>query len=96
MGEPITTAALFGLAIALVEIIKKLVEKLTAKKEDENGPSLASVDRKVDACAAALVQVSNSQERICDTLDRIENRLERVSDATAETRLRLLDGRNNH
>lgn len=86
MGEPLTTGAVFALCIALVEIIKKLIEKKFSARENESETKTAS----------ALVSLAASQERICTTLDRMEARLEKTSDAVAETKFKVFNGHHNN
>lgn len=91
MGEPITTGAMIALAMGLVKVVEKLVEvigkKMVPEKEDAGTSRL---EQRIDAFAEHMAAIASSLERSNETLDRIEARLEKVSDAATETRLQVM------
>lgn len=78
--EPIGIGAALAVALGLVEVLKKLIEKFAPQKE-------SSTDKDI---AGALVSLSQSQERVAETLSRIEAKLSFVSDNVIETKLRVV------
>jgi len=80
--DALTIGATVGIIMALTKIIEKLVDKFTPAKEDQTN----------DKMALALNALAQSQERICETLDRVESRLEKTADAVQETRFKIFNG----
>lgn len=90
--EAVTTAGMIALCIGLIEVVKLLIEKFFKPKSDEDKSSLfkdelAQLRRNDEKITEVLGDIAQNQRRSLEIMERLENKLEKVSDKIDDDRL---------